>query len=97
MSIKPFRTPAPYRSRDVEADEAVETALAGGRQTRDSALDNREETVYADFGAGAEFPIGKIKILVDARYYLGLTNAVPSKPGWSMKSRSFIFTAGIIL
>jgi len=51
----------------------------------------------ADFGAGVEFPIGKFKILVDARYYLGLTNAVPSKPGWSMKSRSFIFTAGIIL
>ena len=50
-----------------------------------------------DFGAGAEFPIGKFRILVDARYYLGLTNAVPSKPGWSMKSRSFIFTAGIIL
>ena len=50
-----------------------------------------------DFGAGAEFPIGKIKVLVDARYYLGLTNAVPSKPTWSMKSRSFIFTAGIIL
>ena len=51
----------------------------------------------ADFGLGAEVGMGKMKGLVDLRYYMGLTNAYAFAPTvFSMKNRGFIFTAGLI-
>ena len=51
----------------------------------------------ADFGLGAEVGMGKMKGLVDLRYYLGLTNAYAFAPNlFSMKNRGFVLTAGLI-
>jgi hypothetical protein len=51
----------------------------------------------ADFGLGAEVGMGKMKGLVDLRYYMGLTNAYAFAPTkFSMKNRGFIFTVGLI-
>jgi hypothetical protein len=58
----------------------------------------------ADLGLGAEMMLGKMKALIDLRYYLGLTNAysnpVPvltmATMDFSMKNRGFIFTVGLI-
>ena len=57
-----------------------------------------------DLGLGAEIALGKMKALIDLRYYMGLTNcfnepdmvmmAIPTD--WSMKNAAFILTAGII-
>jgi hypothetical protein len=57
-----------------------------------------------DFGLGAEIALGKMKALIDFRYYMGLTDcfnqpddimmAIPID--WSMKNAAFILTAGII-
>jgi hypothetical protein len=57
----------------------------------------------ADFGLGAEIGMGKMKGLIDLRYYMGLTNAF-SRPDieilapidLSMKNRGFVLTAGLI-
>jgi hypothetical protein len=58
-----------------------------------------------DMGLGGEFALGKMKALIDLRYYLGLTNAYSGNPvlmammvptEWSMKNAAFILTAGII-
>jgi hypothetical protein len=49
----------------------------------------------ADFGAGIEFAIAPVKIIVDLRYYLGLVD-VYEDTAFSMKNRSFLLTAGIL-
>jgi len=59
-----------------------------------------------DLGLGAEIGTGKVKGLLDLRYYLGLTNAYSRPPiiltmalpptDFSMKNRGFVFTAGLI-
>ena len=61
----------------------------------------------ADFGLGAEIALGKMKALIDFRYYMGLTDVfvqpeilgaamLMELPDWSMKNSAFILTAGII-
>jgi len=58
----------------------------------------------ADLGLGAEFGLGTMKAFVDARYYLGLTNAYNGSPiiltlaptTFSMKNRAIIITAGLL-
>ena len=57
-----------------------------------------------DLGLGAEIALGKMKALIDLRYYMGLTDCfnqpdivmmeIPTD--WSMKNAAFILTAGII-
>jgi hypothetical protein len=47
----------------------------------------------ADFGGGVEFAVGKMKVLVDVRYLLGLANAFNFGAG-SMKNMAFMFTVG---
>ena len=58
----------------------------------------------ADFGLGAEMAAGKMKVVFDARFYLGLTNAF-SRPAivmalaptdFTMKNRAFSLTVGVI-
>jgi hypothetical protein len=59
-----------------------------------------------DLGAGAEFPVGKMKGLVDLRYHLGLTNnyeavimtgALPAAiHTYTMKTAGLSLTVGII-
>ena len=49
----------------------------------------------ADLGLGAEFGLGTMKAFLDARYYLGLTNAY-NGTGFSMKNRAIILTAGLL-
>ena len=48
-----------------------------------------------DMGLGAEIALGKIKALLDARYYLGLVNAY-NDPYATMKNSAFLVTAGVI-
>ncbi len=48
-----------------------------------------------DMGVGAEIALGKMKVLLDARYYLGLGNAY-NDPDQTMKNAAFLLTAGII-
>jgi hypothetical protein len=48
-----------------------------------------------EMGLGAEIALGKVKALLDARYYLGLGNAYYD-PNMSMKNAAFMLTAGII-
>jgi hypothetical protein len=51
----------------------------------------------ADFGAGAEMAAGTMKVIFDARYYLGLTNAYSFAPTkFNMKNRGFLVTVGLI-
>jgi hypothetical protein len=50
-----------------------------------------------DFGLDVEMPTGNMKVILDARYYLGLTNAYSYDPAaFSMKNRAFIITAGLV-
>lgn len=49
----------------------------------------------ADFGVGAEMMMNKCKIILDLRYYLGLSNSYIGPPGPTMKNRALMFTAGI--
>lgn len=56
-----------------------------------------------DFGAGGEFALGKMKALIDFRYYMGLTNVYSAPPimmaapmEFTMKNAAFMLTAGII-
>ena len=48
-----------------------------------------------EMGLGAEIALGKVKALLDARYYLGLGNAYYD-PNMSMKNAAFMLTAGIL-
>jgi hypothetical protein len=60
-----------------------------------------------DMGLGAEIAIGKMKALIDFRYYMGLTNVFSAPPlvfaenlmapmDFTMKNAAFSLTAGII-
>jgi hypothetical protein len=56
-----------------------------------------------DMGLGAEIALGKMKALIDLRYYLGLTDVFTGNPvmmaapvEFTMKNAAFILTAGII-
>jgi len=49
----------------------------------------------ADFGVGAEMMMNKCKILLDLRYYLGLSNIYIGPPGPTVKNRALMFTAGV--
>ena len=74
----------------------------------DGGIDVKEYLKSTDFGLdmglGAEIALGKMKALIDFRYYMGLTNvfvepeftmmAVPID--WSLKNVAFMLTAGII-
>lgn len=55
----------------------------------------RSVDIGVDIGAGLEIALGKMKALLDARYYLGLSNMY-SGEGFSMKNRSFVLAAGLI-
>ena len=66
---------------------------------KDSGFDVKEFFKSTDFGLemglGAEIALGKVKALLDARYYLGLGNAYYD-PNMSMKNAAFMVTAGIV-
>ena len=51
-----------------------------------------------DFGLGGEIAAGNMKAVLDARFYLGLTNAYKADPEFpfSMKNRAFSFTVGLL-
>lgn len=55
----------------------------------------RSVDIGVDIGAGLEIALGNMKALLDARYYLGLSNMY-SGEGFSMKNRSFVLAAGLI-
>jgi hypothetical protein len=44
---------------------------------------------------GAEIALGEMKLLIDLRYYLGLTDVYESTE-FSMKNRGFMLTAGFL-
>jgi hypothetical protein len=49
----------------------------------------------AAFGAGTDFMVKKLKLFVDIRYYLGLSNTYSDSEMFSMKTRALLFAAGI--
>ena len=55
---------------------------------KDSGEDVKDYFKSTDFGAdlglGAEIALGKMKALIDFRYYMGLTNAFNNEVGTSM-------------
>lgn len=58
--------------------------------------DGRSSTDFgAAFGAGTDFMVKKLKLFVDIRYYLGLSNTVTGTDTFTMKNRAFLFTTGI--
>jgi len=49
----------------------------------------------AAFGAGTDFMVKKLKLFVDIRYHLGLSDTYTDSEKFSMKTRALLFTAGI--
>ncbi len=49
-----------------------------------------------DLGGGVEFPAGAMKVFVEARFYLGLTNAYKFSDKYTMKNRALAVCAGLM-
>jgi len=79
----------------VFAGPAVGILLSAKWDGDDAKTSFKSTDFGADLGVGAEIAFGKMKALLDLRYYLGLTN-VYKGTGFSMKNRGFMLTAGII-
>jgi opacity protein-like surface antigen len=105
--------PILLRARLMKEGKFVPVVFAGPAvgfllSAKDSGEDVKEFFKSTDFGLdlglGAEIALGKMKALIDFRYYMGLTDCfnqpdmvmmeLPSD--WSMKNAAFILTAGII-
>jgi len=70
--------------------------LLSAKWDGDDEKDSFKSTDFgADLGVGAEIGLGEMKLLVDLRYYLGLTDVYKSTE-FSMKNRGFMLTAGLI-
>ena len=86
----------------LSATEEVE--LTDGTSDSFDAKEFYKSTDFGlDFGAGGEFALGKMKALIDLRYYMGLTNVYSAPPimmaapmEFTMKNAAFMLTAGII-
>jgi len=50
----------------------------------------------AAFGGGAEFMVSKLKVFVDLRFNMGLTNVYTYLTKYSMKTRALVLTGGIL-
>jgi hypothetical protein len=105
--------PILLRARLMKEGKFVPVVFAGPAigfllSAKDSGEDVKEFFKSTDFGfdmgLGAEIALGKMKGLIDFRYYLGLTN-VYSAPDFvitvvpmdfTMKNAAFMLTAGII-
>jgi hypothetical protein len=111
--------PILLRARLMQEGKFVPVVFAGPAvgfllSAKDGGDDVKEYFKSTDFGVdlglGAEIALGKMKALIDFRYYMGLTNCFdqpddligaamlmePPPPDWSMKNSAFILTAGII-
>ena len=111
--------PILLRARLMKEGKFVPVVLAGPAvgfllSAKDGGDDVKEYFKSTDFGVdlglGAEIALGKMKALIDFRYYMGLTNVFnndivtigaamlmePPPLDWSMKNSAFILTAGII-
>jgi hypothetical protein len=111
--------PILLRARLMKEGKFVPVVFAGPAvgfllSAKDGGEDVKEFFKSTDFGVdlglGAEIALGKMKALIDFRYYMGLTNAFnnetevlgaamlmePLPTDWSMKNAAFILTAGII-
>jgi hypothetical protein len=112
--------PILLRARLMKEGKFVPVVFAGPAvgfllSAKDGGEDVKEYFKSTDFGVdlglGAEIALGKMKALIDFRYYMGLTNAFNNETDdligaamlmelppldWSMKNAAFILTAGII-
>jgi len=104
--------PVLLRVRLMEEGKVVPIVFAGPAvgfllSAKDEGNDVKEFLKSTDFGAdlgvGAEIAFGKMKALLDLRYYLGLTNvfkgfdmALTMAPAYTLKNRGFILTAGLL-
>jgi hypothetical protein len=110
-----LQIPVLLRVQFMKEGKFVPFALAGPAvgfllSAKDGGDDVKSFFKSTDFGAvlglGGEFGLGKMKGLVDLRYYLGLTNAfnmtvvteglLAAAPTLSMKNAAFALTFGII-
>jgi hypothetical protein len=70
--------------------------LLSAKWDGDDVKDSFKSTDFgADLGVGAEIALGEMKLLIDLRYYLGLTDVYESTE-FSMKNRGFMLTAGLL-
>jgi len=80
----------------VFAGPAVGILLSATWDGDEDVKDSFKSTDFgADLGVGAEIALGNMKLLVDLRYYLGLTD-VYKDTEFSMKNRGFMLTAGFL-
>jgi hypothetical protein len=80
----------------VFAGPAVGILLSATWDGDEDVKDSFKSTDFgADLGVGAEIALGNMKLLVDLRYYLGLTDVYVST-AFSMKNRGFMLTAGFL-
>jgi hypothetical protein len=89
----------------VVAGPAISFLLSAKEAGEDVKEFFKDTDFGADFGLGAEMAAGTMKVFLEARYFLGLTNAF-SRPDmtvlsilpsdFTMKNRSLIISAGVI-
>jgi hypothetical protein len=108
-----IHVPILLRARLMEEGKFVPVVFAGPAvgfllSATDGGDDVKEFFKSTDFGLdlglGAEIALGKMKALIDFRYYMGLTDVfvqpdivmMAAPTDWSMKNSAFILTAGII-
>jgi hypothetical protein len=108
--------PILLRARLMKEGKFIPVVFAGPAigfllSAKDSGDDVKEFFKSTDFGLdmglGAEIALGKMKALIDFRYYMGLTNVFSAPPlvfaenlmapmDFTMKNAAFSLTAGII-
>ena len=66
----------------------------------DGDFDIKFRTASTDFGAalggGAEFKVGPLKVFLDARFYLGFTNAYRGDLDMTMRTRALVLAGGVL-
>lgn len=97
--------PVLLRARLMNEGKAIPFVVAGPAvgfllSAKDTGDDIKEFFKSTDFGlevgGGVEIPAGKMKAVLEARFYLGLTNAYKYSTKFSMKNRALSITAGLL-
>ena len=64
--------------------------------TYDMKQDLKSTDFGVDFGAQAEMMLNKLKLIVDLRYYLGLTNVYAASSEFTLKNNSVMLAGGVV-
>ena len=80
----------------IEAGPAIGFLLSADDDGEDVKSFFKSTDFGLEVGGGVSMPAGKMKVVLDARFYLGLTNAYNFVNDYSMKNRAFSVTAGLL-